>query len=114
MQSGGLVPSSCVLAIAGFVRYMSGIDEGGEEIALQDPLRNVLQPLAKASLDNVAGSSASEHAVDRFITAVFGDEVCRWDAFVDRVKKAYKDLRQNGCRRALAAVQKLSKKLEDA
>jgi mannitol 2-dehydrogenase len=83
------------LAVAGWLRYLRGVDPEGNEIEVKDPRKDDLQPLA------VAGGSNPRPLLQRE-RDVFGD-LARNEAFVASVEQALYSLDRLGPRETLAA-----------
>lgn len=83
------------LAVAGWMRYVSGVDEKGQPIEVKDPLAEVL----RASSD---GADTSEEKVDALlaISAVFEPELAANTSFRNAVVAAYEALIKHGAREA--------------
>jgi fructuronate reductase len=86
------------LAIAGWMRYVSGIDEAGRAIDVRDPLAALLRERI-----NFAGPDpmAQVRALAT-IEAVFGKDLPLNETFMTAVTEAYKTLRREGVRKAIA------------
>lgn len=83
------------LAVAGWCRYLRGVDERGAEIAIDDAVGGRLQPLAGNGCDGVRPLLA-----DR---AVFGD-LGHDEGFVRSVQRSLDDIERRGVRGAMAAA----------
>ncbi|HDG8096104.1 TPA: fructuronate reductase [Klebsiella oxytoca] len=85
------------LGVAGWMRYVGGIDEQGEQIEISDPLLPVIQ-------DAVKGSAESETRVKALldIEAIFGIELAHEHQFVEQVTEAYLSLLKNGAKTTVA------------
>ncbi|MBF9035832.1 mannitol dehydrogenase family protein [Rhodobacterales bacterium HKCCE2091] len=94
----GRVPEGLCLAVAGWMRYVGGVDENGEEIDVRDPLAKEL----RAALD-AADSPKDKVASLLGIEAVFGDDLPRDQRFRDAVTAAYRSLVANGSRATVEA-----------
>lgn len=83
------------LCIAGWMRYVSGVDGQGHAIDVRDPLVEKIQALVNGSSENqrvIALLSLSE---------IFGHDLPSTARFVDEVQRAWQQLTQNGARRAV-------------
>jgi fructuronate reductase/mannitol 2-dehydrogenase len=80
------------LAVAGWFRYLRGVDESGRAIAVADPLKEVLQPMA------LAGGSDPRPLLET--RAVFGD-VGTHPGVVMSVGRALRSLDRHGTRATL-------------
>lgn len=85
------------LGVAGWMRYVGGIDEQGEQIEISDPLLPVIQ-------DAVKGSAEGETRVKALlgIEAIFGIELAHEHQFVEQVTEAYLSLLKNGAKTTVA------------
>ncbi|MGK3136757.1 mannitol dehydrogenase family protein [Pantoea trifolii] len=88
-----------LLGVAGWMRYVSGVDEQGQAIEIRDPLKDQLANI-------VANSDDGADRVKALLglTAVFGDDLLQQPALVSRVTELYLQLVQQGAR---ATVQSL-------
>jgi fructuronate reductase len=73
----GLSTTRAALGVAAWMRYVTGVDEQGREIDVQDPLATRLRRIADAA------GSASGQLVDGLlrVTEVFGDDLSRNQSF---------------------------------
>jgi fructuronate reductase len=87
------------LVIAGWIKYVTGIDFNGETIDVRDPLANELAIIAKKS-------KTSEHYVDSILdlNKVFPANLKDSSTFRVEIQKSYKSLEQYG---SLGSVKKL-------
>jgi len=85
------------LGVAGWMRYVAGIDEAGRPIAVQDPLAGRLRELA----DNAGPGAAGMVAVLLTVGEVFGADLPRSPVFVTAVTEALERLRREGARRTV-------------
>jgi mannitol 2-dehydrogenase len=81
------------LALAGWLRYLSGIDDGGQQILLQDPRAAELQALA------IAGQDDPRPLLSR--RDLFGDLVDR-ESFVEELHACMRNLYSKGAHTTLA------------
>ncbi|WP_312664928.1 mannitol dehydrogenase family protein [Pantoea sp. CTOTU49201] len=88
-----------LLGVAGWMRYVSGVDEQGQAIEIRDPLKDQLANIVANSEDGAARVKALLG-----LNAVFGDDLLQQPAFVSRVTELYLQLLQQGAR---ATVQSL-------
>lgn len=94
-----------ILGVAGWMRYIGGIDDRGEVIDIRDPLKTPLQSIVASTPDDetrVRGLLA--------LTAVFGDDLRTDPLLVHALTDAYLRLRDQG---ALATVTELAQSLCD-
>ena len=88
-----------LLGVAGWMRYVSGVDEQGQAIEIRDPLKEQLANIVANSEDGAPRVKALLG-----LNAVFGDDLQQQPAFVSRVTELYLQLLQQGAR---ATVQSL-------
>lgn len=88
-----------LLGVAGWMRYVSGVDEQGQAIEIRDPLKDQLANIVANSEEGAARVKALLG-----LNAVFGDDLQQQPAFVSRVTELYQQLVQQGAR---ATVQSL-------
>jgi fructuronate reductase len=84
------------LIVAAWMRYVTGVDEAGKPIAVQDPMADQLRDAAQ-------GAAAS--VVDRMLTlhSVFGADLPRSGAFRHELIRALGCLQRDGSRRTVIA-----------
>jgi len=97
LAAGGSI-ASLALAVAGWIRYASGVDEHGRPIAVADPLAAKFAAIASAARGNAA------HIADGFLdlTAVFGTDLPANAVFRKAVNRDVGALFRDGVRRTLA------------
>jgi len=85
------------LGVAGWMRYVGGVDESGNAIEVCDPLLTTIQAAVK-------GSAEGESRVKALlgIEAIFGNELPLEARFVDAVMHAYKMLLEQGAKATVA------------
>lgn len=81
------------LAIAGWFRYLNGVDENGEAIVIKDAMADKLTATAKLNPTNPEGLLA--------IHEIFGDDLPVNEAFVTALSKTLKDLHEKGAKQVL-------------
>jgi fructuronate reductase len=92
-------PLPCLaLVIAGWIRYVGGIDDKGEPIDVRDPLAEKLR-----SVQTEASDDAARVVAVLSLTEVFGTDLPADEGFIDAVTRAYIDLGTNGTRAAVVA-----------
>ena len=93
------------LALAAFMQYTVGHDADGEPFVLEDPLAEVLRPIACRAFasDEAADATTRLDATRSFIRTIFGDEVAGWEAFVKNVFSHAEQLQSTSCREVLCA-----------
>ncbi len=92
----GHIPNGLCLTVAGWMRYVGGIDEQGQTIDVRDPLATDLRA-ASDSAENASGKVNALLAMD----AVFDPALSGDPRFVQAVTNAYRQLSDQG---AAAAV----------
>lgn len=90
--------SLLALGIAGWMRYVGGVDEQGQNIDVVDPLLTVIQQTVKSSEQGEARVKALLG-----IEAIFGKELPHEKAFVEPVTAAYLSLCEKGAKATVAA-----------
>lgn len=90
--------SLLALGIAGWMRYVGGVDEQGAAIEVSDPLLAILQQTVQQSAEGEARVQALLG-----IEAIFGNELPHEKAFVGQVTQAYLQLLKNGAKATVAA-----------
>jgi len=85
------------LGVAGWMRYVGGVDEQGNKIEVSDPLLPVIQAA-------VQGSEEGESRVKALlaIEAIFGQDLPQNGQFVDQVTNAYLSLLSKGAKATVA------------
>jgi fructuronate reductase len=86
------------LALAGWMRYVSGIDEAGGAIDVRDPLAALL----RERIDSAGPDPMAQVRALASVEAVFGEDLPLSEAFTTTVTEAYKALRREGARNAVA------------
>jgi fructuronate reductase len=86
------------LGIAGWMRYVGGVDEQGQPIEVSDPLLSVIQQAVNSSAEGEARVKALLS-----IEAIFGSELPLDTTFVKQVLTAYQALVANGAKATVAA-----------
>lgn len=82
------------LGVAGWMRYVGGVDDAGQAIEICDPLLPVIQQAVAASADGEARVKALLG-----IEAIFGVELPQELRFVTAVTRAYLAAAAGGCYR---------------
>ena len=85
------------LGVAGWMRYVGGVDERGQAIEVCDPLLAVIQGAVNASAEGEARVQALLG-----IEAIFGNELPKEATFVAPVQKAYRSLLAKGAKATVA------------
>ncbi|MBV2361576.1 mannitol dehydrogenase family protein [Thalassococcus sp. CAU 1522] len=92
----GQVPKGLCLAVAGWMRYVGGVDEGGSDIDVRDPLANRL----RAASDSAA-TPEDKVAALLSVDAVFPEKLTRNPDFTRVVTRAFEVLADRGARAAV-------------
>lgn len=89
------------LGVAGWIRYVSGVDDSGRAIDVRDPLSEKIRAIVEASSD--------ENRVAALLTLneVFGQDLAQSRPFVDAVSQAYQRIVQHGARQAVIETLKI-------
>lgn len=87
------------LGVAGWIRYVSGLDDQGQSIDVRDPLAEKLRAIVEETQDGA-------QRVQGFLTltGVFGEDLPQNKAFVDQLIAAYLLLSEKGAKAAVAAL----------
>ena len=86
------------LGVAGWMRYVSGIDDAGQAIDVRDPLSEKIQALVAGSRDEERVSALLS------LEEIFGRDLPRNTLFVDHITAAWRQLSAVGARQAIANV----------
>ena len=84
------------LALAGWIKYLSAIDEQGDKIEINDPLSDMLTAIAKSNLDNPKKFLEIEE--------IFSKEIANHDGFVQLLSDTMAFLNENGAKASLQSV----------
>ena len=92
--------SHLALGVAGWMRYVAGVDEKGNAIDVVDPLQ--------AQYQAVDAHASAQERVDALLrlNAIFGHDLPANPAFVSAVVKALEQLNAHGAREAVASLSK--------
>ncbi|KAI3393305.1 hypothetical protein diail_4487 [Diaporthe ilicicola] len=82
------------LAVASWFRYLNGVDEQGRPIAIDDPMAEQLQALAREGGTSAAPLLGIKH--------LFGDDLRGDKLFVEELNRALKSLHEEGAMATLA------------
>ncbi|MEX5716321.1 mannitol dehydrogenase family protein [Serratia ureilytica] len=85
--------SGLALGVAGWMRYVGGVDDAGQPIDIRDPLADVLQQTIAATPDDRRRVTAL-----LALKSVFGEQLATHAAFTEAVTQAYLSLRDRGAR----------------
>ncbi len=87
------------LGVAGWMRYVGGVDDSGETIDISDPLKNRLAEIVQNSAE---GRARVEALLS--LKSVFGDDLPANTAFVNSVADAYGLIQTHGAKQAVSLV----------
>ena len=89
------------LGVAGWMRYVSGVDDAGNAIDVRDPLSDKIRDLV--------AESSSEQRVSALLSLreVFGDDLPNNPHFVQTIKNAWQQIAQFGAHQALLNTLKI-------
>jgi fructuronate reductase len=90
------------LALAAWIRYVGGVDEGGKAIDVRDPAAAEL----RRALDAAGEAPAARVRAVLGFASIFGDDLPADPVLVEAVVAAYAGLRRDGareCARRLAS-----------
>ncbi|MCU6670276.1 fructuronate reductase [Enterobacteriaceae bacterium H4N4] len=83
------------LGVAGWMRYVSGVDDAGNAIDVRDPLSDKIRAL-------VANSSEQERVTALLtLSEIFGNDLPQDPLFVEAVTQAWQRISQSGARQAV-------------
>jgi fructuronate reductase len=85
------------LGVAGWMRYVGGVDEQGEAIEVSDPLLAEIQQAVAASQEGEARVKALLG-----LNTIFGTDLPANEKFVKQVTESYLALRENGAKATVA------------
>ncbi|MCG8707164.1 fructuronate reductase [Brenneria sp. 4F2] len=88
-----------LLGVAGWMRYVGGVDDAGQDIDVRDPMAEQLRQIVNATEDGEPRVRAL-----LALNAVFGEELPQNETLVDQLIQAYASLRQRGAKAAVAAL----------
>ncbi|HCK6975708.1 mannitol dehydrogenase family protein [Klebsiella oxytoca] len=86
------------MGVAGWMRYVSGVDDRGQEIEISDPLLPIIQQTVQNSADGEERVKALMG-----IEAIFGQDLSQEPRFVNEVTRAYLSLKKHGAKATVAA-----------
>ncbi|WP_455425183.1 mannitol dehydrogenase family protein [Dryocola sp. LX212] len=95
LQNGDEWPC-LALAIAGWMRYVSGVDDSGNAIDIRDPLAQKIKGLVEQSSENERVAALLS------LSEIFGNDLPKDEHFVQSVSAAWEKLRINGAKQAVA------------
>jgi len=85
--------------VGAYIQYMSGVDEQGAPISIQDPLLDVLQPLAR--------EACAKGDASAFVAAAFGEDLSSQGAFMQPLQEFLVSFKKQGVRKTLQFLNKL-------
>ncbi|WP_337065081.1 fructuronate reductase [Rouxiella badensis] len=100
LQDGG--EYACLaLGVAGWMRYVSGVDDAGQPIDIKDPMAEKLREI-------VAGSQDGEERVRALLAlkSVFGEPLARDTSAIEAITAAYLSLQRLGAKATVANLVK--------
>ena len=83
------------LGVAGWIRYVSGVDECGNPIDVRDPLGDKI----RAIVENTSDTDRVNALLG--LNEVFGQDLPQDNVFVDAVNQAYQRIARHGARQAV-------------
>ncbi|WP_337261719.1 MULTISPECIES: mannitol dehydrogenase family protein [unclassified Serratia (in: enterobacteria)] len=95
LQHGGSY-AGLALGVAGWMRYVGGIDDAGQPIDVRDPMLATLQQVVSATPDGEPRVAAL-----LAIKSIFGEQLPADEKFVAAVTQAYLSLRDRGARQTV-------------
>ncbi|MEM7753253.1 MAG: mannitol dehydrogenase family protein, partial [Pseudomonadota bacterium] len=95
--AAGSVPAGLCLVVAGWMRYVGGVDEAGQQIDVRDPMAGVLRAASDAAED-----AEGKVAALLEISDVFGSDLPQSDLFRAAVTNAYERLSSQGAAASVA------------
>ena len=96
LQNGGDF-SLLALGVAGWMRYVGGVDDAGAVIEIKDPMAEKLAQIVSSSEDGEARVNAL-----LALHSVFGDALAKNAQAVEAIQQAYANLQQHGAKQSVA------------
>ncbi|STQ43911.1 Polyol:NADP oxidoreductase [Ewingella americana] len=96
LQNGGDF-SLLALGVAGWMRYVGGVDDAGAVIEIKDPMAEKLAQIVSNSEDGEARVNAL-----LALHSVFGDALAKNAQAVEAIQQAYASLQQHGAKQSVA------------
>ena len=96
LQNGGDF-SLLALGVAGWMRYVGGVDDAGAAIEIKDPMAEKLAQIVSSSEDGEARVNAL-----LALHSVFGDALAKNAQAVEAIQQAYASLQQHGAKQSVA------------
>lgn len=90
------------LGVAGWMRYVSGVDDAGQPIDVRDPLSEKIRAIVDTSTEQARVAALLG------LSEIFGQDLPNNAQFVDAVNQAYQRILQSGARQAVIDTLKIS------
>src|SRR5471030_34860 len=98
LANGG--PFACLaLGVAGWIRYVGGVDDAGAAIDIKDPMAKQLAEIVASTQDGEARVNAL-----LALTSVFGEQLPQNVKAVNAIQQAYASLQVNGAKQSVALL----------
>ena len=90
------------LGVAGWMRYVSGVDDAGQAIDVRDPLSDKIRAIVDSSTEQTRVQALLS------LSEIFGEDLPQDAGFVDAVSNAYQCIQHAGARQAIIDTLNLS------
>lgn len=90
------------LGVAGWMRYVSGVDDAGQAIDVRDPLSDKIRAIVDSSTEQTRVQALLG------LSEIFGEDLPQDAGFVDAVSNAYQRIQHTGARQAIIDTLNLS------
>ena len=90
------------LGVAGWMRYVSGVDDAGQAIDVRDPLSDKIRAIVDSSTEQTRVQALLG------LSEIFGEDLPQDAGFVDAVSNAYQRIQHTGARQAIIDTINLS------
>lgn len=90
------------LGVAGWMRYVSGVDDAGQAIDVRDPLSDKIRAIVDSSTEQTRVQALLG------LSEIFGEDLPQDAGFVDVVSNAYQRIQHTGARQAIIDTLNLS------
>ncbi|MBM6606773.1 fructuronate reductase [Enterobacteriaceae bacterium RIT814] len=90
------------LGVAGWMRYVSGVDDAGQAIDVRDPLSDKIRAIVDSSTEQTRVQALLS------LSEIFGEDLPQDAGFVDAVSNAYQRIQHTGARQAIIDTLNLS------
>lgn len=90
------------LGVAGWMRYVSGVDDAGQAIDVRDPLSDKIRAIVDSSTEQTRVQALLG------LSEIFGEDLPQDAGFVDAVSNAYQRIQHAGARQAIIDTLNLS------